>query len=183
LFIYFALFHSASSLFYLQFSSLSFLLIHLVAFTSEVKIHPTCALLPSLHSHLADPIQTKPAQAALLFRTSMDFAWNDFWIRVILCSRNHHNCQKSLLESGVSPRERDPLGHGVCCFKANLFTAADIHSFACLQGWCAIVPPNTWYAVARSPGSVGIVVMQDPDGNKAADSVRPAPEVRAVGVG
>ena len=51
------------------------------------------------------------------------------------------------------------------------------------QGWCAIVPPNTWYTVTRSPGSVGLVVMQDPDGNKVPDAKRPVAEVRAVGVG
>jgi 3-hydroxyanthranilate 3,4-dioxygenase len=51
------------------------------------------------------------------------------------------------------------------------------------EGGCAVVPAGTWYSAARQPGSVGLVVMQDPTGNRgakgASSNPRPVVEVRA----
>ena len=33
------------------------------------------------------------------------------------------------------------------------------------EGFCCVVPPNTEYTVHRLPGSLGMVVTQDPRGN------------------
>eukprot|EP00038_Savillea_parva_P031145 m.83215 g.83215 ORF g.83215 m.83215 type:complete len:325 (-) comp9523_c0_seq1:94-1068(-) len=46
------------------------------------------------------------------------------------------------------------------------------------EGMCAIVPPATWYSVFREPDSIGLVVMQDPAGNKGTrDAPNPRPTV------
>mmetsp|Transcript_3074 Transcript_3074/g.7328 ORF Transcript_3074/g.7328 Transcript_3074/m.7328 type:complete len:325 (+) Transcript_3074:40-1014(+) len=47
------------------------------------------------------------------------------------------------------------------------------------EGCCAVVPADTWYSVERAAGSVGLVVMQDPLGNKGDGAKRPVVEAKA----
>lgn len=43
---------------------------------------------------------------------------------------------------------------------------ADGETTVLTEGCCAVVPAQTWYSLDRSVGSIGLVVMQDPAGNK-----------------